>query len=88
MTASAYLTDNEKIEGINMETCLLTDFLESIKPWLSQDYIRKAYLDGNDHMVLLFNDNVKNVYRIDDCTREQMVEILKDLKQKGIDVRQ
>ena len=69
-----------------METCLLTDFLESIKPWLSEGYIRKAYLDGNNHMVLLFNDNVKNVYRIDDCTKEQMIDIMKDLKRKGVDV--
>lgn len=69
-----------------MQTCHLTNFLESIRPWLSDEYIKKAYIDQNNHMVLLFKDNVKNVYKIDDCTKAQLTEILKDLKRQGVDV--
>lgn len=79
---------NMKMKGTKMETCLLTNFLESIEPWLSEKYIRKVYRDQNDNVVVLFNDNVKNVYKIEDCTKEQMVEILEDLKRKGVDVQQ
>jgi hypothetical protein len=70
-----------------METCLLNDFLESLKPWLSEEYIHSAYLDENGHMVLLFKDNVQNVYSIDDCTKEQLIDILKDLQGKGVKVQ-
>jgi accessory colonization factor AcfC len=70
-----------------METCMMTDFLESLKPWLSQDYIRTAYLNEEGHLVLLFKDNVKNVYNINDCSKMQLKNILADLKSKGIHVQ-
>jgi hypothetical protein len=70
-----------------MKTCMLTDFMESMKPWLSNDYIHMAYLNENDHLVLLFKDNVQNVYRIDDCSKKQLMSLLTDLKNKGVDVR-
>jgi len=72
---------------MTMKTCMLTEFMESIKPWLSEDYIHMAYLDENDHLVLLFKDNVQNVYRIDDCSKQQLMNLLADLKNKGVDVR-
>lgn len=71
-----------------MDTCLLTNFLDSLKPWLSNDYIHMAYLDENDHLVLLFKDNVQNVYNIEDCSKMQLVSLLADLKSKGVHVRE
>lgn len=71
-----------------METCMMTDFLESLKPWLSQDYIRTAYLNEAGHLVLLFKDNVKNVYSINDCSKMQLKNILADLKSKGVHVQE
>lgn len=70
-----------------MKTCMLTDFLESLKPWLSKDYIQMAYLNENDHLVILFKDNVQNVYNINDCSKMQLKNILDDLKSKGIVVQ-
>lgn len=70
-----------------MKTCMLTDFLESLKPWLSKDYIQMAYLNENDHLVILFKDNVQNVYNINDCSKTQLKNILADLKSKGIVVQ-
>jgi hypothetical protein len=72
-------------EGVNpMKTCNLSDFMTSLTPWLDDDYIRKAYLDDNDHLVLLFTDGVKNVFRIEDCTTSQLEKILEDLRNKGV----
>ena len=71
---------------MTIKTCMLTEFMESIKPWLSEDYIHTAYLDEHDHLVLLFKDNVQNVYRIDDCSKQQLANLLTDLKSKGVDV--
>ena len=70
-----------------MKTCLLADFMDSLTPWLSEEYIHSAYLDKNDHLVLLFKDNVQNVYNIDDCAREQLISLLADLKSKGVHVQ-
>jgi len=66
---------------------MLTDFLESMKPWLSKEYVQMAYLNEKDHLVLLFKDNVQNVYNINDCSKKQLKNILADLKSKGIVVQ-
>lgn len=69
-----------------MKTCSLNDFMEEIKPWLDGDYIREAFIDDKDRFILLFRDGMKNVYHIDDCNREQVEKVLKDLEKKGIKV--
>ena len=71
-----------------MKTCSLNDFMEEIKPWLDTDHIREAHIDDNGHFVLQFLDGMKNVYHIDDCNREQVKGVLKDLKTKGIPVKE
>ena len=70
-----------------MKTCNLSDFMTSLTPWLDDDYIRKAYLDDDGRFVLLFSDGVKNVYRIEDCSTEQLKAIIEDLKKKGVPVQ-
>ena len=69
-----------------METCKLSDFMDYLKPWLSDEYIRGAGLDENGRFVLLFTDGVKNVYQIDDCEKQQLIDVLNDLKEKGVEV--
>jgi len=69
-----------------MKTCKLSDFMQALKPWISEDYIRKAYLDDNGHFVLLFVDGVKDVYQIEDCEKFQIEAILEDMKKKGVSV--
>ena len=67
-----------------MKTCNLSDFMSSLTPWLNDDYIHKAYLDDKGHFVLLFTDGIKNVYRIEDCSKSQLEAIIEDLKVKGV----
>ena len=67
-----------------MKTCALHDFLQEMKPWLDKDYIRSAFLDSSGRFVLLFLDGTRNVYEIDDCTREQIDAVLEDLRRRGI----
>ena len=67
-----------------MKTCNLDDFLQELKPWLENDYIKKAGVDENNHFVLHFRDGMKNVYSIDDCNRQHINDILRDLAGKGI----
>jgi hypothetical protein len=71
-----------------MKTCSLNDFMTEIKPWLDQDHIREARVDDKGHFVLQFLDGTKNVYYIDDCNEEQIKGVLKELKSKGIPVKE
>jgi len=69
-----------------MKNCSLNDFMTSLKPWLTGNYIRKAYINEKGDFVLHFMDNVTDVYHIDDCDDMQMRNILSDLKKKGVAV--
>jgi hypothetical protein len=70
-----------------MKTCSLDDFLAELKPWLNSDHIRNAHIDENGHFVLKFQDGMKNMYNIDDCNREHIEKILKDLASQGISTK-
>ena len=69
-----------------MKSCSMNDFMQELAPWLDTDYIREAHLDEDGNVVLRFQDGVRDVFQIDDCTKEQIDEIFKDLKDKGITV--
>jgi len=70
-----------------MKSCSIKDFMKELAPWLDRDYIREARLNEDGHVVLRFQDGVSDVFRIDDCTKEQIEDILKDLKDRGIAVQ-
>ena len=69
-----------------MKTCKLQDFLTELQPWLDRDHIHDAELDGNGRLILHFNDGMKNVYAIDDCTAGQMEKVVQQLEARGIPV--
>ncbi|KHE90713.1 MAG: hypothetical protein K8F52_07755 [Candidatus Scalindua rubra] len=71
-----------------MKTCNITDFMGIITPWLSSDYLRRVYKDDKGHLLLEFRDGVKDVYQIEDCTDEQLKEVLVGFKEKGIQVEE
>ncbi len=71
-----------------MKTCSLNDFMEIITPWLSSEYLKSVYKDDKDHLLLLFRDGVKDVYQIEDCTEEQLREVLEHFKGNGIQVEE
>ena len=69
-----------------METCKLNDFLKVFEPWLDGDYVRKVFLTKEDHLVFFFSDGGQKDYLIDDCSKDQLKDILRDIQQKGIPV--
>ena len=62
--------------------------MEIITPWLSSEYLRRVYKDDKGHILLEFRDGVKDVYQIEDCTEEQLTEVLEGFKEKGIRVEE
>jgi hypothetical protein len=69
-----------------MQTCSFPDFINVLRPWLNRDYIRKAYLDAAGNFRLMFADGGETVYRIDDCTSDQLKDVVQLLRESDIPV--
>ena len=67
-----------------MEACTFIDFINVLKPWLSDDYIRKAGLDENGNFRLQFTDGGVKNYRVDECTADQIKNVVAMLEKNGI----
>jgi hypothetical protein len=69
-----------------MENCTFTDFLETLKPWLSNEYVHRAKLDAAGRLLLLFPDGGQRMFEIDRCTRSQLENVVELFRQNGIQV--
>ena len=69
-----------------MKTCSLDSFLEELKPWLTDSYVRKAAIEKGGRFTLYFLDGTKNVYQVDDCSMKQVKEICSNLEKEGVAV--
>jgi len=69
-----------------METCTFKNFLKVLEPWLDRDYIRKAFLTDQGHLILFFTDGGQKGYHIDDCSKNELEAALDDIQNKGIAV--
>lgn len=69
-----------------MPTCKLNDFVEILKPWIDNDYIRRVFWTDQDHLVFFFTDGGQIEYVIDDCSADQLRTILDEIRQRGIGV--
>jgi len=69
-----------------LKTCSLSEFMQSMDPWLSKDYIHKVCLGAHAQLTLIYTDGGSDTYRIDDCTESQLTEILEKLRKKGVEI--
>ena len=69
-----------------MQNCRLSEFIQTLKPWLDRDYIQKAVIDEHGHFHLQYTDGGQQVYAVDDCNAAQFEEILALFKQNRIPV--
>ena len=69
-----------------MNTCTFFDFMQALKPWLNDDYIRQARFDDKGNFTLLMVDGGQKVYRLDDCTTAQIKEAVELMKNNGVPV--
>lgn len=54
-----------------MKKCNLSNFMEAMEPWLSDDYIRNGSIDKERVFKLYFVDGVISTYKIDSCSDSQ-----------------
>lgn len=69
-----------------MNTCKFTDFMQTLKPWLNDDYIHQVRLGAKGTFTLLFVDGGHQTYQIDDCTSGQLETTIEHMKKKGVQV--
>ena len=67
-----------------MSTCTFVDFMEALKPWLNDDFIRQAYFDNKGNFTLMFVDGGQKVYHVDDCTAEQLKDTVTLMEENGV----
>lgn len=69
-----------------METCTLSHFMETLKPWLDRDYIHRATVDEAGRFVLLFADGGQRVFELDGCSRQEVETVIEMMRNRGIRV--
>jgi hypothetical protein len=62
------------------------DFLQALKPWLSDNYIQHARFDEDGNFTLTFTGVGQKVYQVDGCTAGQAKDALELLKTKDVKV--
>ncbi len=69
-----------------MNTCTFIDFMQTLTPWLNNDYIHTARFDDKGNFTLMFVDGGQKIYQVDDCTAAQLKDAAELLKKNGVKV--
>lgn len=67
-----------------MNTCTFIDFMQALKPWLNDDFIRQARFDDKGNFTLMFVDGGQKIYQVDDCTAAQLKDAVALMKKNGV----
>jgi hypothetical protein len=59
--------------------------MQTLKPWLNDDYIRKAHFNDKGYFTLMFVDGGQKVYQVDDCTAAQLKDAIELMRRPGAD---
>ena len=69
-----------------MSTCTFIDFIQTLKPWLNDNYIHQARFDDKGDFTLTFVDGGQKKYHIDDCSSKQLDDVIGLMKKNGVKV--
>jgi hypothetical protein len=69
-----------------MKSCHFSNFIQTLKPWLNDDYIKSAFWDTQGNFRLQYVDGGEKVYRINDCSQAQLDDVLQMLKSGGVNL--
>ena len=69
-----------------MNTCTFIDFMQTLMPWLNDDFIHTARFDDKGNFTLMFVDGGQKIYQVDDCTEAQIKDAVELLKKNGVSV--
>lgn len=69
-----------------MESCTFIDFISVLKPWLNDDYVRKAGLDEKGNFRLQLTDGGVKNFKVSECNENRIKEVIAMLQGNGIPV--
>ena len=70
-----------------MKHCSLDQFIESLRPWVDNNYIRSVAIDQKGNVTFTFMDGIKDSYHVSGCDQNYMLKICRELSARGIPVR-
>lgn len=71
-----------------MKQCSLDHFIESLRPWLDNNYIRNVVIDKKGHVTFTFMDGIKDTYQITGCDKAYVKKVCKEISMRGIPVKE
>ena len=69
-----------------MNKCKFIDFIEMLKPWINDNYIRQARINAEGEFTLSFVDGGCKTFQIDDCSRGQLENTIEQMKKNGVQI--
>lgn len=69
-----------------MHTCNFNAFMQMLKPWLNDEYIRQAHLNADKTLTLRFVDGGYQTYHIDECTSDQLTHTMQHMQENGVEI--
>jgi hypothetical protein len=60
--------------------------MQTLTPWLNNDYIHTARFDDKGNFTLMFVDGGQKAYKVDDCTSDRLKDVVELLKKNGVSV--
>lgn len=75
-------------DTMEQKTCSFADFMQSLKPWLNDHFVTKAFVTEKSQLRLMFADGGESTYRIDDCTGTQIKDVIEVMRRNNIIVEE
>jgi hypothetical protein len=69
-----------------MTTCTFVDFIQMLKPWLNDNYIKQARIDENGRFKIIFVDGGQQQYLISDCSASDLEKAIELLEANGVHI--
>jgi beta-lactam-binding protein with PASTA domain len=69
-----------------MTSCAFIDFIQVLKPWLNDNYIKQAQITAEGKFTILFVDGGQQEYQVTDCSASDLEEAIQLLSSNGVHI--
>ncbi len=69
-----------------MTTCTFIDFIQMLKPWLNDNYIKQARIAEDGRFKIIFVDGGQQQYLISDCSATDLEKAIELLEANGVHI--
>jgi hypothetical protein len=69
-----------------MTSCSFIDFIQVLKPWLNDNYIKQARIAAGGKFTIMFVDGGQQEYHVADCSASDLEEAIQLLGANGVHI--